>query len=460
MTVISPALLQRFDVAGPRYTSYPTADRFVEAFGYDEYSAALAHRRSGAAAMALPLSVYVHIPFCESLCYYCACNKIITKHHERAEPYLRYLSREIDLHTAQLGIGQPVSQVHLGGGTPTFFNDRQLAELMDMLRRNFTLAPGGEYSIEVDPRTVDAQRLSVLHGLGFNRLSFGVQDFDPEVQKAVHRIQPAEQVFALVEAARGIGFESINVDLIYGLPRQTPESFQRTLAQVNQLRPDRIALYAYAHLPERFKPQRRILQADLPAAAGKVSMLAASLDALMGAGYVYVGMDHFALPEDALAIAKRQGRLHRNFQGYSTQPDCDLIGLGVSAIGKVGATYSQNAKTLEEYCDYLDQGRLPVVRGLALSRDDVVRRAVIMALMCQGELQFESIELAHLIDFRSYFATELDTLATLQEQGLVTLQPTSITVTERGWFFVRAVAMVFDRYLQADRNRARFSRII
>ena len=460
MTVISPALLQRFDVSGPRYTSYPTADRFVEAFGYDEYSAALAHRRSGAAAMALPLSVYVHIPFCESLCYYCACNKIITKHHERAEPYLRYLSREIDLHTAQLGIGQPVSQVHLGGGTPTFFNDRQLAELMDMLRRNFTLAPGGEYSIEVDPRTVDAQRLSVLHGLGFNRLSFGVQDFDPEVQKAVHRIQPAEQVFALVEAARGIGFESINVDLIYGLPRQTPESFQRTLAQVNQLRPDRIALYAYAHLPERFKPQRRILQADLPAAAGKVSMLAASLDALMGAGYVYVGMDHFALPEDALAIAKRQGRLHRNFQGYSTQPDCDLIGLGVSAIGKVGATYSQNAKTLEEYCDYLDQGRLPVVRGLALSRDDVVRRAVIMALMCQGELQFESIELAHLIDFRSYFATELETLQTLQEQGLATVHSTGITVTEQGWFFIRAVAMVFDRYLQADRNRARLSRII
>ena len=460
MNVISPDLLQRFDVAGPRYTSYPTADRFVEAFGSDEYSAALAHRRSGAAAMALPLSLYVHIPFCESLCYYCACNKIITKHHERAEPYLRYLSREIDLHTAQLGTGQPVSQLHLGGGTPTFFDDRQLTELMDMLRRNFALAPGGEYSIEVDPRTVDAQRLSVLHRLGFNRLSFGVQDFDPEVQKAVHRVQPAEQVFALVEAARGIGFESVNVDLIYGLPRQTPESFQRTLAQVNQLRPDRIALYAYAHLPERFKPQRRILQADLPPAANKISMLSASLDAFIGAGYVYVGMDHFALPDDALAVAKRQGRLHRNFQGYSTQPDCDLIGLGVSAIGKVGATYSQNAKTLEEYCDHLDQGRLPVVRGLALTRDDVVRRAVIMALMCQGELQFESIELAHLIDFRSYFATELDTLATLQEQGLVTLQPTSITVTERGWFFVRAVAMVFDRYLQADRNRARFSRII
>ena len=460
MNVLSPELLQRFDVAGPRYTSYPTADRFVEAFACEEYNAALAHRRNGAAAMSLPLSVYVHIPFCESLCYYCACNKIITKHHERAEPYLRYLSRELDLHTAQLGVGQPVSQVHLGGGTPTFFDDRQLAELMDMLRRNFALVPGGEYSIEVDPRTVDADRLAVLHGLGFNRLSFGVQDFDPEVQKAVHRVQPAEQVFALVEAARSIGFDSINVDLIYGLPRQTPESFQRTLAQVNQLRPDRIALYAYAHLPERFKPQRRIPQAELPTAGGKVSMLANSLDAFIGAGYVYVGMDHFALPEDALAVAKRQGRLHRNFQGYSTQPDCDLIALGVSAIGKVGATYSQNAKTLDEYCDHIDQGRLPVVRGLALSRDDVVRRAVIMALMCQGELQFESIELAHLIDFRSYFATELDTLQTLQDQGLATVHSTGITVTDRGWFFIRAVAMVFDRYLQADRNRARFSRII
>ena len=460
MTAVSPDLLRRFDVPGPRYTSYPTADRFVEAFGQEDYILALEQRRTGSVAKALPLSLYVHIPFCESLCYDCACNKIITKHHDRAEVYLRYLSREIDLHTAHCGVGQVVSQLHLGGGTPTFLSDAGLRELMAMLKRSFTLAPGGEYSIEVDPRTVNAERLALLAELGFNRLSFGVQDFDAEVQKAVHRIQPAEQVFALVESARSLGFDSVNVDLIYGLPRQTPESFDRTLAQVAQLRPDRIALYAYAHLPERFKPQRRILQADLPAAAGKVSMLAASLDALMGAGYVYVGMDHFALPEDALAIAKRQGRLHRNFQGYSTQPDCDLIGLGVSAIGKVGATYSQNAKTLEEYCDYLDQGRLPVVRGLALSRDDVVRRAVIMALMCQGELQFESIELAHLIDFRSYFATELETLQTLQEQGLATVHSTGITVTEQGWFFIRAVAMVFDRYLQADRNRARFSRII
>jgi len=291
-------------------------------------------------------------------------------------------------------------------------------------------------------------------------VSFGVQDFDPAVQKAVHRIQPAEQVFALVEQARARGFESVNVDLIYGLPQQSPESFDRTLAQVIELRPDRIALYAYAHLPERFKPQRRINIVELPSGGSKVSMLSRSLAAFMGAGYVYVGMDHFALPDDALAVAKRQGRLHRNFQGYSTQPDCDLIALGVSSIGRIGATYSQNAKTLEEYYDLLDQGRFPVVRGLALTRDDLVRRAVIMALMCQGNLQFESIELSHLVDFKTYFAKELETLETLAEQGLVTLDATGIQVTAMGWFFVRAVAMVFDCHLQTDRTRAKFSKIL
>jgi len=460
MTVVTPELLTRFDVSGPRYTSYPTADRFVDAFGEDEYVLALQQRRQSAVGKALPLSIYVHIPFCESLCYYCACNKIITKHHDRADVYLRYLSREIDLHTAHCGVGQTVSQIHFGGGTPTFLSDDGLRELMGMLRSNFTLVPGGEYSIEVDPRTVDASRLALLHELGFNRLSFGVQDFDPEVQKAVHRIQPAEQVFALVESARSIGFDSINVDLIYGLPKQTPDSFDRTLAQVAQLRPDRIALYAYAHLPDRFKPQRRIIWADLPMASSKVAMLSRSLEAFSSAGYVYVGMDHFALPEDALAIAKRQGRLHRNFQGYSTQPDCDLIGLGVSAIGRVGATYSQNAKTLDDYYDRLNQGRLPVVRGLALTRDDLVRRAVIMALMCQGELLFEPLETSWLIDFRKYFAPELEQLQEMEQQGLVKLSAEGIEVTAMGWYFVRGIAMVFDKYLQADKNRARFSRII
>jgi oxygen-independent coproporphyrinogen-3 oxidase len=460
MSVVSPDLLRRFDGNGPRYTSYPTADRFVDAFAADDYVLALKQRRTGAAAMTLPLSLYVHIPFCESLCYYCACNKVITKHHDKADEYLRYLDREINLHTEHLGLGQTLTQLHLGGGTPTFMSDSQLRALIVMLRRSFSFAPGGEYSIEIDPRTVDAGRLAVLAELGFNRLSFGVQDFDPAVQKAVHRIQPAEQVFALIGAARAQGFESVNVDLIYGLPQQTPESFDRTLEQVTTLRPDRVALYAYAHLPERFKPQRRIATAELPPAPSKVAMLSRSLAAFEAAGYVYVGMDHFALPGDSLAVAKRQGRLHRNFQGYSTQPDCDLIALGVSAIGRVGAIYSQNAKTLEEYYDHLDQGRLPVVRGLALSRDDLLRRAVIMALMCQGELQFESIELAYLIDFREYFKPELEALSVLAEQGLVVLDDSGIQVTAEGWFFVRVVAMVFDRYLQADRNRAKFSRII
>lgn len=457
---VSDDLLRRFDVPGPRYTSFPTADRFVEAFTAVDYAQALSQRRSGVAARSLPLSIYVHIPFCESLCYYCACNKVITRHHERAAPYLRYLEREVELHTQQMGKGQAISQLHLGGGSPTFLTDEELGQLMAMLRRNFHFAAAAEYSIEIDPRTVDVGRLDALARLGFNRLSFGVQDFDLAVQKAVHRLQPAAQVFAMVEAARNRGFESVNVDLIYGLPRQSPESFDRTLVQITSLRPDRVALYAYAHLPERFKPQRRIDAAELPSGAAKVAMLSRSLTALRAAGYVYVGMDHFALPEDALAVAKRQGRLHRNFQGYSTQPDCDLIGLGVSSIGRVGATYSQNAKTMDEYCDLLDQGQLPVVRGLALTRDDLVRRAVIMALMCQGQVQFESINLSYLIDFRTYFTNELQSMQSLVEQGLAVVDEAGIQVTAQGWFFVRAVAMVFDRYLQADRTRARFSKII
>jgi oxygen-independent coproporphyrinogen-3 oxidase len=455
---LTPEVLKRFDVSGPRYTSYPTADRFVEAFGEDDYLQAIEQRNMG--GLALPLSLYVHIPFCESLCFYCACNKIVTKHHERAAEYLRYLTREVDLHVSKLGQGQTVSQLHLGGGTPTFFSDDELEELMAMLRRNFKLDPSGEYSIEIDPRTVTEERLARIATMGFNRLSFGVQDFDHEVQKAVHRIQPAERVFDLVAASRRLGFQSINVDLIYGLTMQTAESFQRTLKQVASLHPDRIALYAYAHLPERFKPQRRINDYELPTAGDKLSMLSNAIAAFLGNGYVYVGMDHFALPEDSLAIAKRQGRLHRNFQGYSTQPDCDQISLGVSAIGRIGPTYSQNAKTIEEYYDMLDHGRLPVVRGLPLTRDDLVRRAVIMALMCQGRVQYESINLAYLIDFKEYFEAELKSLEDLERDGLVEIDASGIQVTGLGWYFVRAVAMVFDRYLQADRNRARFSRII
>ncbi|MGE4240796.1 oxygen-independent coproporphyrinogen III oxidase [Ramlibacter sp.] len=460
MSRLSPDLLRQFDVAGPRYTSYPTADRFVEAFGAAEYGQALDECALRPAAQAQPLSLYVHIPFCESVCYYCACNKIVTKQHGRAATYLRYLEREMAFNTERLGRGRTVTQLHLGGGTPTFLSDDELAQLMAAIRRHFALAAGAECSIEVDPRTVTSARLQVLADLGFNRLSFGVQDFDPEVQKAVHRIQPASDVFALMRAAREIGFDSINADLIYGLPRQTEASFARTLRQVAELRPDRIALYGYAHLPERFKPQRRIVAADLPAAADKVAMLTSAIDAFLEAGYDYIGMDHFALPGDALAVAKREGRLQRNFQGYSTQADCDLIGLGVSAIGRIGATYSQNAKTIEAWCDLLDQSRLPVERGLALTRDDLARRAVIMAIMCKGEVLFEAVEASWLLDFGKYFAAEMRQLEPLRQAGLVEVDERGIRTTASGWFVVRAIAMVFDRYLQANRTRAQFSKIL
>ncbi|MFN3860241.1 MAG: oxygen-independent coproporphyrinogen III oxidase [Roseateles sp.] len=449
------ANMRRHDVAGPRYTSYPTADRFVEAYQGEQHLQAL--RQRGAAQ---PLSVYVHIPFCEQLCYYCACNKIITKHHERAQPYLAALEREMDLVAQALGGHAPVSQLHLGGGSPTFLSDAEMDRLMAALRQRFRLLPGAELSVEVDPRTVDAERLAHLKSLGFNRLSFGVQDFDAAVQKAVHRVQPRESVAALMRSARALGFASISVDLIYGLPAQTPASFARTIAQVAELRPDRIAMYAYAHLPQRFKPQRRIAAELLPAAGDKLTMLSGAISALLGEGYAYIGMDHFALPDDPLAVAKRQGLLHRNFQGYSTQPDCDLVGLGVSAISRVGATYAQNAKTLEEYEDALCLGQLPVQRGLALNRDDLLRRAVIMALMCQGRVEFESIAASYLVDVPVYFASELERLRQLAEQGLVVLEPAALQITPLGWYFVRAVAMVFDRYLQADASRERFSKII
>ncbi len=459
--VLTEAMLRRLDRPGPRYTSYPTADRFVEAFGPEAYAGALAQRASGATVGGVPpLSLYLHIPFCESVCYYCACNKVITKHHERAAEYLEVLAQEVALNVAVLGRGQSVSQLHLGGGTPTFLSDDELTRLMSMLRDNFRIAPGAEVSIEVDPRTASPERLKFFATLGFNRLSFGVQDFDAAVQQAVHRVQPYESVRDLMLAAREMGYESINADLIYGLPRQTPASFARTVAQVAELRPDRIALYAYAHLPQRFKPQRRIVVEQLPPPEHRVQMLGGAIAGFIGHGYTYIGMDHFALPTDALSAAKRQGRLHRNFQGYSTQPDCDLIGLGVSAIGRMGVTYSQNAKTLEEYYDAVRQGQFPIVRGLALTRDDLVRRAVVMALMCQGRVEFESIELAHLITMRDYFRTELEELAELQDMGLVVLEPDAVQVTATGWYFVRAVAMVFDKHLRADKVRERFSRII
>jgi oxygen-independent coproporphyrinogen-3 oxidase len=456
-------LLARLDIAGPRYTSYPTADRFVEAFGPAQYAQALSQRAEGGGAVGgsfTPLSLYVHVPFCESVCYYCACNKVITKHHERADDYIEALKGEIGLVVERLGKGQAVSQLHLGGGSPTFLTDAQLEDLLAHLRGLFRFVPGGEYAIEVDPRTVDADRIRRLATMGFNRLSLGVQDFDPQVQLAVHRVQSYAQVETLMQAAREAGFESINMDLIYGLPKQSPQTFERTLAQVVALKPDRVALYAYAHLPQRFKPQRRIDADQLPKSDDKLTMLTQAIDTLGAAGWDYIGMDHFALRHDSLAVARRQGRLHRNFQGYSTQPDSDLIGLGVSAIGRVGPHYVQNAKTLEEYYDAVRRRELPVVRGLTLSRDDLVRRAVIMAIMCQGRVDIESIELAYLLDFRQYFGPELAQLTPLVESGLVEMESDGVRVTALGWYFVRAIAMVFDRHLQTDRNLQRFSRII
>jgi oxygen-independent coproporphyrinogen-3 oxidase len=456
--LLPESLLKSFDTPGPRYTSYPTADRFSADFGPGDTLRALAARARDAAAA--PLSVYVHVPFCESVCYYCACNKVITKHHERAPEYLDALDREIELVAGVLGAGQPMSQLHFGGGSPTFLSDAELTRVFASLQRSFRLTADAEVSIEVDPRTVTPERLAHLRGLGFNRISFGVQDFDPDVQKAVHRVQSFESVRALMVAARELKFASINADLIYGLPRQTPETFARTVQQISELRPDRIALYAYAHLPQRFKPQRRIDAADLPPAPNRVKMLGGAIKGFLDRGYAYVGMDHFALQDDTLAVAKRDGKLHRNFQGYSTQPDCDLIGLGVSAIGRVGASFYQNAKTLPEYYAMLGRGELPVVRGLESNTDDLIRRDVIMALMCQGRVEFDAIERAHSIQMREYFAPEMERITTLAQSGLVVLEPGAIQVTEAGWFLVRAVAMTFDHHLRADPVRERFSRIV
>src|SRR5262252_291635 len=356
--VFDPELIRKYGGSGPRYTSYPTADRFVEAFNAAAYAHWLENRNVG--GVVRPLALYVHLPFCDTICYYCACNKIITKDHGRSAKYLKHLEREIALVAARLGEDRAVSQMHWGGGSPTFLSEPELAELIGMIRAEFRLDPAGEYAIEVDPRKVGEEKIALLARLGFNRLSLGVQDIDPEVQKAVHRIQSVDETRQVVVAARRNGFKSVNMDLIYGLPKQTPESFSRTLEAVVALDPDRIALYAYAHLPAVFKPQRRILDADLPGGEARLALLAHAIDFLQSRGYVYIGMDHFARPGDDLPVAQRQGRLARSFQGYSSTGDADIAGLGVSAIGKLGAAYSQNVKDLDEYYLQLDGGRLPV----------------------------------------------------------------------------------------------------
>jgi oxygen-independent coproporphyrinogen-3 oxidase len=449
-------LLGRLGKSGPRYTSYPTADRFSEDFGYRDYLHAVAGVRTRGTKR--PLSLYLHIPFCESICYYCGCNKIVTRRRDKAATYLSYLKREIEMQGLLFAGMNEVEQLHFGGGTPTYLSDEQMGDLMAHLRRSFSFAPDetGEYSIEIDPRTVSAERVHSLRRQGFNRVSLGVQDFDPEVQQAVNRVQPEEETLAVIAAARAAGFRSISIDLIYGLPKQTMESMARTMDKVVAADPDRISLYHYAHMPHLFKPQRRIHAADMPDSDTKLRMLQLCIERLTAAGYVYIGMDHFAKPGDDLAVAQRQGRLHRNFQGYSTHADADLISCGVSAISAVGATYSQNVKTLEDYYEMLDQNELPVGRGIRLSMDDLLRRAIIQKLMCQFELSVPAIEQAFPVQFESYFANELAQLRQLERDGLVTLTPEWISVTMKGRLLIRNVCMVFDRYL-AERAGPRHS---
>ncbi|HEY5801533.1 MAG TPA: oxygen-independent coproporphyrinogen III oxidase [Burkholderiaceae bacterium] len=451
LPVLDTATIARMTQQGPRYTSYPTADRFSDGYGYGNYLEAVAglHTRGRRA----PLSLYVHVPFCDTVCYYCGCNKVVTKDRKKAATYLSYLKQEIDMQGRLFAGMNKVEQLHFGGGTPTYLSDEQMRDLMAHLRRWFDFAPDdiGEYAIEIDPRSAGPDRIRALRALGFNRLSLGVQDFDPEVQKAVNRIQPEQMTLDVLQAARECGYRSVSIDLIYGLPKQSMESMARTMDKVVQASPDRIALYNYAHMPHLFKPQRRILDADLPDADTRLGMLRMCIERLTGAGYLYIGMDHFAKPADELAVAQRQGRLHRNFQGYSTRAEAELVALGVSAISAVGGTYSQNEKTLDAYYERLDEGKLPVARGVRLATDDLLRRIIIQTLMCNFELSIAAIEQAYPVRFATYFADELARLEPLIADGLATCEDGWITVTPKGRLLVRNVCMVFDRYLGQPR---------
>jgi oxygen-independent coproporphyrinogen-3 oxidase len=442
---LSEELVRKFDKLGPRYTSYPTADRFNSAFTHATYLTYL-DQRSGRAENP-PLSIYIHLPFCESLCYFCACNKIITRDHERVNEYLRYLDKEMALVSSHIGPDRKTVQLHLGGGSPTFFSADELRQLMESVRKYFAFAPDAEMGIEIDPRTVQPGTLSMLAGLGFNRNSFGVQDFDPAVQQAVNRIQPLDMVEQAVLESRKANFQSINSDLIYGLPKQTLESFSRTLDNLIRVSPDRIALYNYAHLPGRFKAQRLIVESDLPSAELRLQIFLMSMRRLLDAGYVYIGLDHFSKPDDELNKARLNKSLHRNFQGYTTRSECDLIGLGVSAISKVGDSYSQGVRTVSAYYQHLDAGRLPIEKGFELTADDVLRRDIIMTLMCSAPVEFDVVNKQYGIDFATYFAAELARLKPYEEAQLITIDEKAISVTPKGRFFVRASGMVFDKYL-------------
>ena len=445
MSLVDIALIRKYDVKGPRYTSYPTALQF-DVFSPAQYQQAI----KTSTRLDRTLSLYFHLPFCSTLCYYCACSKIVTRDKTKGARYLAYLKREIELQ-APLFANRLVSQLHWGGGTPTFFDDDQVQDLMDHIRQNFQLVDDAtdEFGIEVDPRTVDGQRTLRLRQAGFNRLSMGIQDFDPIVQKAVNRLQTYTATAEVIKAARADGFNSISVDLIYGLPHQTSKTIDTTLQQVIGLSPDRISIYNYAHMPTRFTPQQRIKGIDLPDPDQKLKILKQCIDTLVTAGYQYIGMDHFAKPDDELAVAQRNGTLQRNFQGYSTFADCDMVAMGVTAISHIGNHFSQNAKTLEAYEQALDQDQLPIEKGITIDNDDLIRKDIIMALICQFRLSFDSIEQAHNIVFKDYFAAELASLAGLQGDGLVTVDDQHIAVTEPGRLLIRNICMAFDRHLQS-----------
>jgi len=455
------AIIQRYDVAGPRYTSYPAAPQFQTGFGEAELRAAA--RASNEDPIPRPLSLYVHMPFCLSPCFYCGCTRVITRDRSKAVIYLEHLYREIELTAPLFDRDRPVTQLHFGGGTPNFLDAQQMSELLDSLSRHFSFARDAEreFGIELDPRYCDGDYVRMLAAHGFNRISVGIQDFDPEVQRAVNRIQSVEQTREVLDAARNAGMRSVSVDLIYGLPKQTAEKFTHTLEQVIALRPNRVACYAYAHLPERFKGQRQIKAADLPDAATRLALLGLTVRMLTEAGYRYVGMDHFALPDDDLVRAQDAGTLQRNFQGYSTHGNCDLIGLGMSSISHIGASFSQNARDLVSYYAALDAGRLPVAKGLALTEDDAIRADAIQRLMCHGVLDIADFQARHQLDFGVYFAAELERLGALQHDGLVELTPARITITPRGRFLLRVVAMCFDAYLARPQlSEVRYSRAL
>jgi len=455
-------LVRRYDRPGPRYTSYPTAVQFHDGFREAEYRAAAA--KTNGKTPPAPLSLYIHVPFCASPCFYCGCTKIITRSREQAESYLTRLYREIELQAELFDRNRTVDQLHFGGGTPTFLNPWQLEDLLKKLDWHFTLRKDDarEFSIEIDPRTCEPDTVDLLARAGVNRMSLGIQDFDPEVQQAVNRIQSPEQTFALMDRARRAGYKSVSVDLIYGLPKQNRQRFDRTLDEVIAAKPDRLAVYSYAHLPHMFKPQKRINPADLPSGAEKLALLGLTMEKLTSAGYVYIGMDHFALPDDELAVALRQGSLHRNFQGYSTHADCDLVALGVSSIGKLGDTYAQNYKTLHDYYQAIDAGHLAVHRGLALNDDDRLRRSVIQSIMCRARVEFADVDAAWGIRFEDYFARELEALKPLLADGLLVMRERGFELTPIGRLLMRNVAMCFDAYLAAHQqsDTPRFSRAV